>query len=451
MPFHCCLRKTSFFPWVLLVGLMILAGCAPGPVFGKRPEGLVVAVPNGLQAAAMRAAAEQYALAGGEPVTVETVGADTYASQVSSVLLAGLDRYDLVSLPAELLARWAGYRVLRPVAEGFDPAGLDPWLPALTVDGVLYGLPSEPDPVVLLFRADLLAAEGIDTPRDWEALRAAARALNAPPERFGLALAGSDMDSGMDFSAVLAGFGGFAVGPEYQVALGADPAQRALQFYTGLRFTDEVVSPDTADFTRSDVIAALAEGRAVFGIAPLSAASTLLDCPSGKDAKDTVICKDGKALLQWTWLPGLDENHLVGTLQAWAVPQHAAHPEEAARFAAWLVSNAGARVWAQSGGIPANTEALLDLEPEQVEDGSAAKGTAQAPTMSTAQAQAISQARGFWLAFPQAATIDLLWKAQNSMVHAALSGEKTPELALREAAEHMEKALKQGGYSPPAE
>ena len=407
----------------LCLTALALAACGPRAAPSPSPAGLVVAMPEGGAATAMRAAAASYQQVSGETVRVETLASDGYAAQVNAALLAGLDRYDLVFLNADSLASWAGYHALQPLDMPLDPQAAAPWQPAVTVAGKQYGLPVQPDPLVLWYRADLLAQQGLAVPRDWAAFREAALALNAPPARYGAAIAGSDQEAGADFAAVLAGYGVQAVSPTYQVEMGSASARAALALYAGLRNQDGVVAPGADQAGSADVVAALQAGKAALGLAPLSAAAQLGQCSTGS-ADQSPVCAQGKPLLAWAWLPGLDPATAVGRLDTWAIPLHAR--PAAQRFVQWLGSDAGARAWASGGGVPANTRVLADS--------------------SIPGAAALAGLRDFRLAFPQATTVDQLWTASHQAVHAAITGSASPETALQTAAQQMQQALRQGGY-----
>ena len=308
-------RLRTLGRWAACLGLLFLPACAPAVPQAPHPAGLVVAAPRGPLSAALETSAAAYAQEGGVPVQVVAMSSAEYAGQVHAALLAGLDRYDLVYLPAEDLAKWAGYSAIQPLTGKFDPAALQPWLPSVTVAGRMVGLPAQPDPAGLWYRADLLQAAGLSVPTGWEALRQTAQALSAPPERVGILTARRDMEAGMDFAAVLAGFGGEMIDAQYQVQIEGEPALRALETYAALS------APGAEDFTRADVLAALQDGRAAMAIAPYSAGDALLDCKTSRK-----VCREGQPLLAWARLPGLAEQQAAGSLSAWAVPLHAAPP-----------------------------------------------------------------------------------------------------------------------------
>lgn len=400
--------------WSLVACLVLLAftSCVPAPAAKTTPADLVVAAPRGKVSAALEAAAAAYGQAEGTQVQVEALGSEEYAWRVNAALLAGLDRYDLVYLSAEELARWAGYHAIQPLSGDIQTGSLEPWLPAVTVSGELYGLPTQPEPVVLWYRADLFQSAGLAVPEDWEMLRHAAEMLNRDPQWYGMVTSGSDIDAAADFAAVLAGFHGEMVSGQYRVVIDNQEARRALEWYAALS------QPGAERYTRADVLAALQDGRAALGIAPFSASATLLDCNASPK-----VCQEERPLLAWTRLPGLEAWQAVGGLSAWAIPLRAAHAGQAQRFAAWLGGEAGARVWAQAGGVPAHAGVLAGLAGEHP----------------------LRQATAYRLAFPPVATTDLLWKACNTAVNAAVSGRQPPGRALEAAAGQMQQALRQAG------
>jgi ABC-type glycerol-3-phosphate transport system substrate-binding protein len=412
-------RLVRLWRWWICLALAILAGCSPAAVPAADANALVVAVPRGGLSLALQGAAAAYSQEIGARVRIEAFGSDDYAAQINAALLAGLDRYDLVYLSADSLARWVENHAIRPLSGDLDRAALAAWLPAVMVKDQVYGLPAQPDPSVLWYRADLLESAGLGVPRDWAEFRRAAEALNAPPNHYGVTMSGIGVDAAADFAALLAGFGGQAVSAGYQVEFASEPARQALDFYAGLAREKPVVAPGAENATRAEVLAALREGRAALGFAPLSARGQLLDCKSSPK-----VCQSGKPLLAWAWLPGLDQYLQVGSLNAWVVPLKAAHADQAQRFAAWLGSEAGALAWAQAGGLPAHPAVLSGL-----------KGV-----------EGMAQVREFRLAFPQIATVDILWKASSNAVNAAVAGKQSPEKALETGADTMRIAIGQAGY-----
>lgn len=401
-----------------------MAGCIPGarePLLTRPANGLVAAAPEGQAGRALQEAAALYAQASGVEVVVERFAGDAYLKTVSTALLAGSQRFDLVFLPAEDLPRWAAYHALLPLEPPENPA-VEPWLAPLTIDGSLYGLPAQPDPLVLWYRADLHEQAGLPhPPRDWATFRANVQALNAPPERYGAAFAAAAGEAGLDYAALLAGFGGQALGgpPDYAVRLEAPAAQRALAFYAGL-LADGLALPEADTLTRGDVTRALIEGRAALGFAPLLSVG-LLDAPG----------------LAPAFLPSEGEPPaMVGGLSAWAVPRRAPRAEEAQQFAAWLASEEGARAWAQGGGLPAHRDVLGDLP-------------AGSPPVPADLGRALAETQSYQTVLPPVRYNDQMWAALDAAARAAGAGQADPQAALAEAAAELRLALRQGGTIAP--
>ena len=335
---------------------VLLAACAAPVERGGTDavmDALVVAVPSGSSEQAALAAAEAYTLSSGAPVRVAVIPANQYERKVPAALMAGLDDYDLVYLPAESLPRWASYRALRPwqIAPEDIPAQMEKWLPLLTVEGAVYGLPAEADPLLLWFREDLRA--GLASPAEsWPDFRAYALAASVPPERYGFVPAVSQREAALDLAVFMTGFGA----PD-ALALNSPEAREGFAFYASMRSEDGAAPPVPAvsgadaerlagEEGRNKVIEALLDGSAAMGFAPRTAGSQLFDCT----VKGNAACDVDRPLLSAANPPG--KCVLLDALWAWAAPLHSTRPEAAERFAAWLVSEEGTRAWNAGGGYP---------------------------------------------------------------------------------------------------
>jgi ABC-type glycerol-3-phosphate transport system substrate-binding protein len=406
-----------------LLCLAVVTACVPSQPVRHPKQGLAIAVPKGAIAQAVTAAAAEYTRQTGTPVQVDALGTDEYTERVSAALLAGLDRFDILVLPAESMGKWVSYKVLRPLDSLAENQAVGPWLLPVTLDGMVYGLPTQPDAEVLWYRSDLLEQAGLAPPTTWEAVEAAARALDAPPQRYGIAFSGAE--SGQEFAALLAGFGGAAVEAQaeghYQVSIGNDSSLAALRFAARL-VQAGLAAPVREGATRADVLQALGDGSVAMTIAPLSAGTSLRDCQAHPNT-----CRDGQPGLAWTWLPGLDPSTAVGSLHALSIPLHAAQPEAAGDFLNWLAGPDGARILAGKGCLPARQDVLATLPAET-------------------GGPALAAVQRYSLPLPPLVTIDRLWKAYNSAVFQALAGRQSPEQALDSADQELRAALRQGGY-----
>jgi ABC-type glycerol-3-phosphate transport system substrate-binding protein len=167
------------------------------------------------------------------------------------------------------------------------------------------------------------------------------------------------------------------------------------------------------------------------GIQWMAATQTLTDC-----AQSPKVCKDGQPLLEYNMTPGIRAED--GTIQrktggsqwGWGIPTGAPNPEAAYKFIEWLTSKEGASMWALNGGIPSNQEALSD--PAVV---------AQIP-----QFELLGQVMPFrYIVPPTTVTADMV-TAINEAVVAAVTGTKTPQQALDDAAAKIKEMLEKAGY-----
>lgn len=96
---------------------------------------------------------------------------------------------DLLQLDNPDVVQFAEIGALHPLSEfGID---LDPYnkgmLGASTLDGAVYGLAPSINTLVLFYNKDLLAEAGVDVPATWDELRDAAAALTTP-DKYGYAM-----------------------------------------------------------------------------------------------------------------------------------------------------------------------------------------------------------------------------------------------------------------------
>ena len=365
-----------------------------------------------MTADAAQSAADAYAQSSGLRVEVQTFPADAYGDRVSAALLAGTGEFDLVYLSAESLPKWVDYHTLQPLTLPEDE-NTAPWLPLVTVEGEAFGVPVEPDVDVLWYRTDVLEAAGISS--DVMDSLEIAFSLQVPAG-WPVAVSAGEQDAGLDIAALAGAQGIDRNGGNWIVR--EEVLYHDLVFYQRIL---KLTAPNSKDWTRTDVQNALATGQAAIGILPLSAARELLDCEQSPD-----VCKDGKPLLAFAPLPGMEETLGVGSVQAWSVPLKAPHPDAAQAFARWLASEEGGRAWASGGGLPAHRAVLAEMD--------------------SPAAQALSQVGYFRAAFPPLIPAAEIMQALDAAGHGAAVGEP-PEILMEELVRSIETALRQSGYT----
>ena len=112
------------------------------------------------------------------------------------IWISGNQAPDLANVSAGWMVEFNAIDALEPLDDKFSPGFLDAFEPAgldaMRIDGKLMGLPYFLDPRALYYRTDLFEAAGLEPPATWDEVRAAAKALNNPPDVYGI---GIDNDS----------------------------------------------------------------------------------------------------------------------------------------------------------------------------------------------------------------------------------------------------------------
>lgn len=223
--------------------------------------------------------------------------------------------------------------------------------------GKLMTVPINPYVPLLHYRMDLYKDKGLNVPETWDQLLANAKALNTPPGMYGIVQRGARgaFDVTYDVLPYLWSHGGdiFAdqKGGDFTVTINDPKALAGLETY--LRLAREAGHPHTAGQTQSDVITAMATGKAGHIIAVLAAAQ--FDDPD----KSAVVGKVGFAPPPHAegfksspplghWLGGIPKN-IPADRQAAALA-----------FLNWFQTPAAQKAYAQNGSPPVS-RAVLEL------------------------------------------------------------------------------------------
>ncbi|WP_030058894.1 ABC transporter substrate-binding protein [Streptomyces novaecaesareae] len=328
------------------------------------------------------------------------------ASLIPKVLQQASSRTlpDLLMLDNPDLQQIAQTGALTPLDRyGIDSSGFAPGILSTgTYDGKVYGLAPYASTVALFYNQDMLAEAGVAVPRTWDELKAAAARLTRPG-RYGLALdANATFEGTWQFMPFLWSNGG----DEKQ--LDTPQAAQALQLWVDLVKSGSM-SKSVLNWTQADVHDQFAAGRAAM----------MINGPWRIPALD----KDKD--LHWAVAPipvpraGQTPVTPLGG-EVWTVPQSAskARQEKAARVLACLNSPSTMLALAeQHFTVPSRTAV-------------AARYAQQVPSMA-AFVESVEAARArtgeLGVRWPQAAT------GIYTAIQSALTGQQTPEEALRHA------------------
>ncbi len=403
-------------------------------------EPIVVSVWSGPEYDNLVKTSAQYTELTGNEVIIEEIARETLRERTSTVLLSGSGDFDASYVQMEWIPEYVAAQSLAPLnplidsmaSDWFALSALEPAVNSLTLDGMVYGFPSEGDTAWLFYRTDLLEAAGLEVPQTWDEFREAAIAMtqdengDGTPEVYGAVIGAKPDEALWDFMHVFFGFGGQILDENGQVAIDNETGVAALTFYSNLLLQDKVVPPDVTTYGYNEILTALQEGRIAMAIQWMAGTSTLLDCELSPNVCDK---------LDYTLLPGhLEGDQVVrgfGASQwAWVIPAASRNQSGAYAFIEWLTGPEGAKTWALNGGIPSNAIALAD--PAVVE---------QIP-----QFALLAEAMPFRNLFPATTVTFELQRLFGEAAHNAVTGVQTPAEALGSAADQMRSALTDAGY-----
>jgi multiple sugar transport system substrate-binding protein len=147
---------------------------------------------------------------------------------------------------------------------------------AVTLDGVVYGVPAMTERHIVYYRADLLAANNIAVPSTLDELEAAAAKLNDPATGlYGIAMRGQRVPAVTQFSSFLYSFGGDFQDQNGNATVDTPEAIKAFNFYGNL--LKNYGPPGATNMGWVEASAIFAQGNAAFYLDADSQAYTFLD------------------------------------------------------------------------------------------------------------------------------------------------------------------------------
>jgi trehalose/maltose transport system substrate-binding protein len=188
----------------------------------------------------------------------------------TAALLARDESIDLVYMDVTWTSKFAAVGWLVPLEDRIPAGETAAFLPAAIeagrFRGRLYRIPTRIDIGLLYYRKDLLEAAGLQPPRTFADLLRAARALQAPPRRWGFVWQGSQYEGLVcNFLEVLHGCGGFWIDPDtLDVGLDRPEAAAALRTLRGFRQPGGISPPGVTTYTEEESRRLFQDGRVVF-------------------------------------------------------------------------------------------------------------------------------------------------------------------------------------------
>ncbi|MFD8809937.1 ABC transporter substrate-binding protein [Streptomyces sp. NPDC059627] len=340
---------------------------------------------------------------------------EAHAQMVTDLRGGDRSRFDVLNIDVAWTSEFAAAGWIRPLPRDRFPLGT--FLPRVvdtaTYDGRLYAVPYVTNAGLLLYRADILAKEGVRPPRTWAELEQDAKTI-AP--KYGLGgYAGQFLPyEGLTVNAAEAVYsaGGTILGDEgARVTVDSAAAREGIGFLA--RGVREGWIPKAAlTYTEQESKQAFQDGHLLF----------LRNWPYayvGASARGSAVAGKVGAVP----LPGPDGpgTSVLGGSNL-AVNTHARHPDSAARLIAYLTSAPVQRQVLTRGALPPVRAALYD-DPALIREF---------PYLPTLRAS-VQAARPR----PKSPRYDQVSLVVQAVVHDAMTGHETPAAAVRRLAREL--------------
>ncbi|MFF3843755.1 ABC transporter substrate-binding protein [Streptomyces sp. NPDC002328] len=341
---------------------------------------------------------------------------ETHAQMATDLRDGDRSRFDVLNIDVSWTSEFAAAGWIRPLPSGRFPLQdfLSPVVDTATYDGRLYAVPYVTNAGLLLYRKDVLAAEGVPPPRTWAELERYARTI-AP--KHGLdGYAGQFLPyEGLTVNAAEAVYsaGGSILGDEgARVTVDSAAAREGIGFLA--RGVREGWIPQRAlAYKEEESKQAFQEGRLLF----LRNWPYAYVAASAADSK--VAGRVGAVPLPGPDGPGTS---VLGGSNL-AVNAHARHPDSAARLIAYLTSEPVQRQVLTRGALPPVRAALYE-DPELI------RAFPYLPTLRESVLAAAPR--------PKSPRYDQVSLVVQSVVHDAMAGRETPEAAVRRLARELD-------------
>ena len=289
-------------------------------------------------------------------------------------------------------------------------------------EGNIYGIPVRAYGPVLFYNTEVLAANGYDAPpQTFEELYAMVQAV-AGRRDDGARIYGIRFEPSTVIDWARA-YGGDGVTTDFEIAFTEEPMIRALNEAKAM-YEANVIPQDFMNMVADDWLTLEQNGQVAFSMRGPTYYNNLNNAETssvaGKIGVTTVPASET-----------IDEALVPGNVSFWSmsIPANAANPEASWEVIRYLSSDAAALAMAVNGNAP--TKLAVYDDPAFAE--------AAGPWLEPARAS-LEVARPDWPAFDEMARAQDIFEEQ---VVLAITGQKTPEQAMADAAEQIQPLLPQ--------
>jgi len=366
--------------------------------------------------------------------------------QVSVDVTQQAGRFDVVTIGVLEAPVWGRKGWLRPVEEDPD-YNLEDLLPpireALSVQQVLMAAPFYGESSMTLYRADLLRKAGVTLPEQpsWEQIRAAAAKLHDPARGvYGVCLRGKPgWGENMTLvSTLVNSWGGQWFDMAWRPRLDTPAWRGAVGFYVDL--LQRYGPPGAVMNGYNENLALFEAGKCAIWVDATVAVSTLL-------ARSPALLNQ----LGWAHAPVAESAKGSRWLWAWAlaVPASAQHGREAMLFVKWATSRQYLRLVAAQAGwaaVPPGTRLSTYAEPAFLQTHPAAAIELQAIASARPNDSTVPPSPYVGVQLVAIPGFQAIGTAVGQQISAALTGEISVDIALRNAQAAAQSKMRQAGY-----
>lgn len=209
-----------------------------------------------------RVARDYEAVHPGTRIQIEVIPWDSYLQKLTTDISSG-DQPDLSIVPTMWISDLAADGLLEPLdglaTAEFKAKFIPAFLVPATIKGQLLGFPAAASARAMVVNTDLLQKAGAPTPKTWNDLATAAKAVAALPNTYGFGLPGKEVEVDTYYYYALWGFGGEII-KDGKSGLSSPEAIRAATFYMSL-INDKATEPAPIAQSREDIFRLFKEGR----------------------------------------------------------------------------------------------------------------------------------------------------------------------------------------------
>lgn len=374
------MRHRWIFVTFILIMALTAAGCAAPaaapavPAAGAEPAAeqvvpITILINDSPWFPGFEALVDKYVEDTGNAVNLNVTPFPGMLEKSRNAVQAGESEFDILNLNEQWYVQFYEGGLVTPIKEINPDFELDPnvieydyatrWDPEIGYsgpNGEIYGLPINGNVQLFFYRTDLFEEAGLEPPKTWEEVEAAAQVFNDPPNMYGFSIRTAPPN--WEFQAYLASYGTNLIKldvetGEWEVGLASDEAIAAAKTWLHLGSTYGPAS--FANMGQADNLALMASGQ-LAQVHMVGAAAPNFQNPETSVVVDKVAAvvvpgttPDSHSTMSGIWVMGIPHN----------LPEE--NKQAALAFLEWALTKDAQLYYAKAGAIPVRTDVYEEL------------------------------------------------------------------------------------------